>query len=102
MIRLIALILAFSTLSAGAAWALDTHLESLVGHVQAYQAPLGHAGPSADKAPCDHCCHASAHLMGIPVDGKGADCPPIGRSMAGHPDGFASANPDPTTPPPLG
>jgi len=102
MIRLLTFILIFTTLSAGTGWALDTHLEALVGHTLSIDAPLDAVDHGLDDGPCDHCCHASAHLMGIPITASNVACLAVALRSQVEPARLLSIRLSPTPPPPLG
>jgi hypothetical protein len=55
--------LIISTLGYGSAWAFDSHLNELEEH-QNITGDVNHA-PEKDHLPCDHCCHAFVHLLGL-------------------------------------
>lgn len=74
--RFIVICLVISTLGYGVAWAFDGHwdvsqasADTLFGQQANDDVP---ASDEHNDAGCDHCCHASAHLIGIaPVATKG-------------------------------
>jgi hypothetical protein len=73
--KFIIICLVISTFGYGMAWAFDGHWD--VPQTQA-GASFGQQengdNPEPDHhndASCDHCCHASAHLVGIAADGSG-------------------------------
>ena len=61
--RLLTILVVLSMLGYSNAWALDTHAFNLAddNEIGAHD----HAGAALDEAGCDHCCHASAHLVGL-------------------------------------
>lgn len=61
--RVIAAILMFSVLGYGTAWAFEWHSVDIADH--AYATEQADLGPQINSSGCDHCCHASAHLIGI-------------------------------------
>ncbi|HHC72561.1 MAG TPA: hypothetical protein ENK54_06645 [Thiotrichales bacterium] len=62
------LMLLFYLLS-GSAWAADTCRESWFGHDTPVVQTVDDTGsPGYSLSPqCDHCCHASAHYLGLPA-----------------------------------
>ena len=101
--KLLALILTLLTFSAGTAWALDAHLEVFAGH----QATIGAGGDTdvshaADNEACDHCCHASAHLMGLPITATDTVCTLTPERVLAVSVHLRSLRVGPATPPPLG
>ena len=62
--RIIASMLVFALLGYGTGWAFSGHAVDLgdhalgIAHVDP-QEPIGEGG-------CDHCCHATAHMTGMP------------------------------------
>ncbi len=77
-------------LSSGVAFAWDSHPEAMVaGDRAAAQllagGDMGHDDPvhpgAADFDHCDHCCHGSAHLIGILYDN--APCLALNRHESG-------------------
>jgi hypothetical protein len=54
-----------STLGYGSVWAFDGHLDAADDH-QSITGEMNNApGEGEDHSSCDHCCHASAHLMAL-------------------------------------
>ncbi len=66
MRRFIAQLLALSILFAGVAWAADAHAEAFFGH-DTNLPSLSDDLPNdfSDDGPCDHCCHGTAHYLGL-------------------------------------
>lgn len=63
--RLTAILVVFSLLIYGTAWAFAGHWAEAGGHehVAAHSDPV----PLDDDGACDHCCHAGAHLLALPL-----------------------------------
>ncbi|MFZ0257107.1 MAG: hypothetical protein WAN46_16000 [Gammaproteobacteria bacterium] len=61
--RVIAAILFFSVLGYGTAWAFEWHSVDIADHARATE--HADAGPQVDDEACDHCCHATTHLIGL-------------------------------------
>ncbi len=66
MRRFIAKLLALSILFGGVAWAADAHAEAYLGY-DVNLSSLGGDLPNrcSDDGPCDHCCHGTAHYLGL-------------------------------------
>jgi hypothetical protein len=63
--RFFMLWLVTSTLGYGSVWAFDGHLDAAEDH-QRVTGEVNHApDEDGDQSSCDHCCHASAHLMAL-------------------------------------
>lgn len=57
--------LIFCTVGYGSAWAFDGHIDEAGEHRVAV-GDVGHAPDADEEHPtCDHCCHASAHIMAL-------------------------------------
>jgi len=96
--RLLTLWLIVSALGYNTAWAFDghlTHLDSQLPSTAAGGDHLAQAATPADpvsdheQGPCDHCCHASAHMLGLHpslsdnhFDATSADLPGRVESMS--------------------
>ena len=61
--RLLTILVVLSMLGYGSAWAFDTHAFNLAGDTAI--GAHDQAGAALDETGCDHCCHASAHLVGL-------------------------------------
>jgi len=63
--RLLMIWLIISTLGYGSVWAFDDHLNEAAEH----QGVIGDVDYAPDEdegqSPCDHCCHASVHVMAL-------------------------------------
>ena len=74
--KFIIICLVISTFGYGVAWAFDAH--SGILETQAHQANSEiPASGDHDDSNCDHCCHASAHFLGIAASankGLSASC----------------------------
>jgi hypothetical protein len=63
--RFLMIWLIISTLGYGSVWAFDGHIDTVAEH-QDVVGDVDHAPTdNEDHPPCDHCCHASAHLMAL-------------------------------------
>ena len=67
------------TVGYGSVWAWDGHVDEAAEHHMVGDA--GHA-PDADEdnPACDHCCHASAHIMALCPVTIGTSAPSIGAA----------------------
>lgn len=66
--RVIAAILMFFVLGYATVWAFEWPSADIAQHAHG----TGHADsiPQVDDEACDHCCHASAHLIGLAQRGQ--------------------------------
>jgi hypothetical protein len=65
--RLIVAIVVFSVLGYGTAWAFHGHAVKPADHF--YTTEHDKSGPQTDQENCDHCCHVSAHVIGLVQQG---------------------------------
>jgi len=76
--RLLMIWLIISTLGYGSVWAFDGHLDAVKDH-QSVTGDVNNApDEDGDQSSCDHCCHASAHLMALWSTQSGAARPVAG------------------------
>jgi hypothetical protein len=67
-----------STLGYGSVWAFDGHLDAVDEH-QGVTGDLNNApDEEGEQSSCDHCCHASAHLMALFSSQSGTAYPVAG------------------------
>jgi len=84
MKKILICLLLLANLSAGLAFALDSHPETMVGHDSAAIDLLvgsDHDHPDGDMHHSDHSCHGAAHLVGLIFN-------PITPFVASCDDGF--------------
>ncbi len=93
--RLIASLLVFAILGYGTTWAYAGH--ALADADQTAEGAHKHSEAATDDGGCDHCCHASAHMVGLAHPFPGIHPPEANgfRLVAG---GFAET---PASAPPL-
>lgn len=61
--RLIASLLVFAVLGYGTSWAYAGHAFADADHT--IEGVHKHSQAASDEGGCDHCCHASAHMLGL-------------------------------------
>lgn len=66
-LRLTAILVVVSILMYGTAWAFEGHWSEPGDHAHATAHP--DPAPLDEESDCDHCCHAGAHLLGLPPRG---------------------------------
>jgi|GEM_PF-1407415 len=101
MRRFIAQLLALSILFAGVAWAADAHAEAFFGH-DINVPSLGGDLPDdfSDDGSCDHCCHGTAHYLGLLLTSSAVVADTDGRVTVLPVVSYHSrANAPPTQPP---
>lgn len=67
--RIIASVLALSLIGYGATWAFADHALDVTAGADTGMHAHGQTAPDADGSKCDHCCHASAHMVGLAPPG---------------------------------
>ena len=95
-----ALILALVFVSSGVAWALDSHQEVLVGQV--VSADGSHQNHAPDSVLYDHCDHADAHMLALPICSGGTVSFFVSAGYRAADVRHVSVRLSPATPPPLG
>jgi hypothetical protein len=76
--RIISSFLVFALIGYGTIWAFSGHALDDTDH--AAGSVHEHTKPALDESGCDHCCHASAHIIGL--------APPLSKLPLPHSDSF--------------
>jgi len=102
MIRLLAVLLIFTTLAGNTAWALDIHFDDWDNHVVAeFNASHNSSNATGDVPICpDHCSHGAAHWLGLHMESSAFFAPAHGCSEAAHSDRLTTRFPSPPSEPP--
>ena len=63
--RILMIWLIISTLGYGSVWAFDSHIDEVTEHQEIVDDIGRTSHDDEDQSSCDHCCHASAHMLAL-------------------------------------
>jgi hypothetical protein len=100
--RLLMMWLIISTVGYGSVWAIAGHLDEAAEH-QAVAADAGHTpDDEGNHCACDHCCHASAHILALWPTQPGAVCPVADTGYTPYLQSLSRSTTSPPERPPQG